>query len=375
MRIAILTLPLHTNYGGILQAYALQTVLQRMGHEVEVLQNTSVYAHNPFLMPLVYVKRIAIKFLKDWNTPVFIECKRKKEAPVIRQNTDRFINKYVNLRKIKSLKDIFSTDYDAFVVGSDQIWRKSYFIGMWNTQIKDAYLYFTSKWDIKRIAYAVSFGTDNIDEYSPSDIVDCKEAIGMFDAVSVRESSGIELCLENFGKEAEHVLDPTMLLTKEDYISLIEKSGVPCSPGDMLCYILDPTPLKNSIISKIAKEKNLTPFNVFAEVYNMHLPLEQRIQPPLEAWLRGFMDAKFIVTDSFHACVFSIIFGKPFLAIGNKDRGMSRFSSLLMKFGLQSNLIYNDFELDNFPNKPGEMLIAKLAIERQKSYEFLNRYI
>ena len=193
MRIAILTLPLHTNYGGILQAYALQTVLQRLGHDVEVLQTDSVASHNPLLMPLVYGKRFAAKVFKDGNIPVFLERKRKKEGPVIRQYTDRFIEKYLNLRKIKSLKEISSSDYDVFVVGSDQIWRKPYFNGMWHAPMKDAFLAFTKGWDVRRIAYAASFGMDNIGEYSQSDIRDCKESIAMFDAVSVRENNGIEI--------------------------------------------------------------------------------------------------------------------------------------------------------------------------------------
>lgn len=348
MKIAILTLPLHTNYGGILQAYALQTVLQRLGHDVEVLQTPSTSRHNPALMPLVYGKRLAKKFLKDWNSPVFLERKKKREYPIIRQHTDRFIARYLNLREIRSLTDVSPSDYDAFIVGSDQIWRKPYFNDMWHAPMKDAFLDFTKGWDVKRIAYAASFGMDNINEYSESDIKDCKEALRMFDAISVREDSGVEICKSNFGIDATHALDPTMLLTKEDYEKIVKESNMPESYGDMLCYILDPTALKTEVINKVSAEKGFKPFNVFAEVDNVKLPLEQRVQPPLESWLRGFMDAEFVVTDSFHACVFSIIFGKPFLAIGNAGRGMGRFTSLLSTFGLQSRLILSE---EDFKNK------------------------
>ena len=328
MRIAILTLPLHTNYGGILQAYALQTVLTRMGHQVEVLQAPPTFPRNPLLKPLIYGKRIAKKILKDWKTPIFIEQKRKKELPIIRQHTDQFIAENINLRKINSLHEISPNDYDAIIVGSDQIWRKPYFRWMWNSPMKDAYLEFTRGWDIKRIAYATSFGVDDLSEYIPDEIRQCASALQLFDSVSVREDSGVRLCREHFAVEARHVLDPTMLLSKEDYETLVNQSNVAESPGDMLCYILDPTEFKSKVISEISSEKGLTPFNVFAETDNTRLPLQQRVQPPVESWLRGFMDAKFIVTDSFHACVFSIIFGKPFIAIGNAGRGMSRFTSL-----------------------------------------------
>lgn len=376
MKIAILTLPLHTNYGGILQAYALQTVLQRMGHEVEMLQMASAIRHHKLIMPLVYGKRLARKLLKDWNSPIFIERKLEREISIIRQNTDRFIAQYLNLREIKSLKDISPSDYDTFVVGSDQIWRKPYFNGMWHAPMMDAFLDFTKAWNVKRISYAASFGMDNIDEYTASDIKDCKEALRMFDAVSVREDSGVGICKYNFGIDVSHVLDPTMLLTKEDYEKIAKESNVPESSGDMLCYILDPSELKQKVINTVSKEKGLTPFNVFAEVYNIALPLEQRVQPPLESWLRGFMDAKFIVTDSYHACVFSIIFGKPFLAIGNAGRGMSRFTSLLSTFGLQSRLINSVEDLERI--KIDEIIRINpeiLSAFRAYSLQFLNTNI
>ena len=194
MRIAILTLPLHTNYGGILQAYALQTVLTRMGHQVEVLQAPPTFPRNPLLKPLIYGKRIAKKILKDWKTPIFIEQKRKKELPIIRQHTDQFIAENINLRKINSLHEISPNDYDAIIVGSDQIWRKPYFRWMWNSPMKDAYLEFTRGWDIKRIAYATSFGVDDLSEYIPDEIRQCASALQLFDSVSVREDSGVRLC-------------------------------------------------------------------------------------------------------------------------------------------------------------------------------------
>lgn len=215
--------------------------------------------------------------------------------------------------------------------------------------MKDAYLEFTRGWDIKRIAYATSFGVDDLSEYIPDEIRQCASALQLFDSVSVREDSGVRLCREHFAVEARHVLDPTMLLSKEDYETLVNQSNVAESPGDMLCYILDPTEFKSKVISEISSEKGLTPFNVFAETDNTRLPLQQRVQPPVESWLRGFMDAKFIVTDSFHACVFSIIFGKPFIAIGNAGRGMSRFTSLLSQLSLENRLLPTESDLVNLP--------------------------
>lgn len=340
MKIGILTLPLHTNFGGILQAYALQTTLERMGHNVEVLQNTTNTGNtfHSLIMPLVYAKRIARNILSENKIPIFIERKAKRESPIIRQHTDRFLAQYLKLREIKHLSEINPSDYDAIVVGSDQVWRAIYFKGMWQTNISDAFLDFTKGWDIKRIAYAASFGIDDW-EYSKKETRLCADAAKIFDAISVREDSGVKLCREKLNVEATHVLDPTMLLNKEDYMTLVSAANTPESLGDMLCYILDPTPFKTSVVNKIATEQSLTPFNVNAQIDNYSLDINERIQPPVEQWLRGFHDAKYVVTDSFHACVFSIIFGKPFIAIGNASRGMTRFTSLLRQFGLESRLI------------------------------------
>lgn len=343
MKIAILTLPLHTNYGGILQAYALQTVLQRMGHDVEVL-DTDIAKHRPaWMMPMVYSKRMVMKLFRRESTFLFLEQKLRRETPVVRQNTQKFIGKNVITRYIASLSEITPDDYDCIITGSDQIWRKPYFTWMWHSSVADAFLRFTDGWSrLRRVAYAASFGVDNLNEYTPGEIEECARAIRTFDAVTVRETDGIGICRDNFGVEASAVVDPTMLLAREDYVDLIKNAGINKSRGDMLCYVLDPDEYKQKIINHIANAKSLTPFNVNAPVDDLSLPVTERIQPPVEEWLQGFNDAKFVVTDSFHACVFSIIFGKPFLAIVNAGRGVSRFTSLLSRFGLLDRLITAD---------------------------------
>lgn len=338
MRIGILTLPLHTNYGGILQAYALQTVLETMGHEVKVISRNINYKLPLWKTPFVYSKRI-IKNILGYKTPLFYEQKLIKEQPIIRQNTDRFIRQYIHTLNVDNYTDLREEDFDAIVVGSDQVWRPKYF-----GRIEDAYLNFAKTWNIKRIAYAASFGTDEW-EYTDRQTAICKELIKKFDAVSVREDSGKVLCEKYFGVDSEHLLDPTMLLEKEDYIRLFENSRTPLSPGTLMCYILDETPEKESLINKMSRENDLIPFRVNSKVENNKALLEERIQPPVEQWIRGFYDAEFIVTDSFHACVFAIIFNKPFLVVGNQKRGLSRILSLLTMFKLEDRMI-NSFDND-----------------------------
>ena len=334
MKIGILTLPLHTNYGGILQAYALQTVLERMGHEVCLIEKKRKPIRLPlWKAPLVYGKRI-LRNVSGHPFPIFYEQKINREEPLVRQYTDEFIHKYIKRRIVNDFSDIKEGDFDTIIVGSDQVWRPKYF----RDGIEHAYLGFTEGWNIKRIAYAASFGTDEW-EYTPEQTKRCGELFKRFDAVSVREDSGVDLCRTYFRVEAQHVLDPTMLLTKEDYIQLFEKANTPKSKGTLLNYILDETPEKRDLINGIAKEKNLVPFRVNSKVEDPKVSLQERIQPPIEQWLRGFYDAEIVVTDSFHACVFSILFNKPFVVVGNAKRGMSRFTSLLYTMQLQDCLI------------------------------------
>lgn len=367
MRIGILTLPLHTNYGGILQAYALQTVLERMGHDVCLIEKKKQPLRLPlWKAPLSYGKRI-IKNLTGHPYPIFFERKVNREEPLVRQNTDKFVNKYIKRRFVDDFSEIGKDDFDAIVVGSDQVWRPKYFID----GIENAYLTFAKEWNIKRIAYAASFGTDKW-EYSSEQTTSCRRLLKNFDAVSVRESSAVTLCREHFGVDVKRVLDPTMLLSTNDYMNLFDANGTPKSNGNLLCYIIDETPEKMSFVNKIALERGLIPFRVNSKVENLIAPLQERIQPPVEQWLRGFYDADFVVTDSFHACVFSILFNKPFFVLGNEKRGLSRFSSLLGMFGMENLLVTNKDLNEKQNDIDWECVMSLLAEEKKKAINFFN---
>lgn len=365
MRIGILTLPLHTNYGGILQAYALQIVLERMGHEVKVINKTAVYRLPVWKAPFVYAKRI-LKNICGENIPVFLEQKLLKEKPIIRQNTDKFIKRYIHLLSVDDYSLLKSSDFDAIVVGSDQVWRPLYF-----SKIEDAYLGFAKDWDIRRIAYAASFGTDEW-EYSKKQTKLCKELLKRFDAVSVREKSAVDLCMRHFAREAFHVLDPTMLLSADDYIRQFDLKSLPKSQGTLLCYFLDDSSAKKAVADKIAKETGLLMFNVNAKVEDWSIPVDKKIQPPVESWLKGFYDAEFVVTDSFHACVFSLIFNKPFIVVTNKERGISRISSLLEDFDLKDRLVYTIADLNiDLKNICCDNINSIIKIKRKDSMDNL----
>lgn len=368
MKIGILTLPLYTNYGGILQAYALQTALKRMGHEVVLINKSPIRKLPLKKIPLIYSKRIIKKYILNKKCRIFEEQYQNRIYPIKCKKTQEFINKYICTISPNKLCSLNPNNFDAIIVGSDQIWRPQYY-----NKIENAYLAFTENWNIKRLSYAASFGTDKW-EYTPKQTQRCKHLIQKFNAISVRELSAISLCQQYFGVKAQHVLDPTMLLKKEDYIKLIETAQTPKSPGNMLAYILDETPEKNELVNKIAKEKGLKPFGIKPQIENTNTSLEEPLQPSVEQWLRGFYDAKFVVTDSFHACVFSILFNKPFIVYGNESRGLSRFESLLHMFSLEDRLTSSNNNITpsdiNWNN-----IEQKLSNLRETSKNFIKEHL
>ena len=365
MKIAILTLDLQTNFGGILQAYALQTVLERMGHEVTHLQAKHSRLHNPVVMPLVWCKRLYRKYFQgDRQLPIF-------ENPYkwAGKNTDRFISSNLNCRFLapEEWNEGLAREYDVIVVGSDQVWRPNY-----TSDVTRFFTAFLGHSDICRIAYAASFGVA-VNEFSDEQIACGREYLKLFSAISVREESGIRLCKELFDVQACQVLDPTMLLRREDYQRFT--STAPQSPGNLMVYVLDRTEEKDAFIAEFAEKRGLVPFyaNSKTEIpWNVDIPIGERKQPPLENWLRGFADAEFVLTDSFHACVFSILFHKPFGVFVNLERGLSRIESLLRPLGLMDRCIF-DAPVDLDKPIDWKLIDNVLMQKADSSLEFLKQ--
>ena len=342
MRIGIITLPLHTNYGGILQAYALQQVLQSMGHEAVVIDEEKQFRFSLKRRVEMYVKGKIKRLLFGKDAIIYSPEYYKLLWEARTKHTGRFVAEHIARRVVSDISEITEGEFDAFVVGSDQIWRARYaklFPG-----VREAFLLFTKGWDVKRISYAPSFGTDKW-EYDKSDTAVCAMMAQMFDAVSVREASGMELCKEHLNVDATHVVDPTLLLDATDYGKLI-KEDTSKSQGNLMCYVLDKGMDVENILSDIAQKSSLKPFYANSQTENQKLTLEERIQPSVEQWLQGFRDAEFVVTDSFHACIFAILNRKPFVVVGNKSRGVARLESLLKMFGLEERLVcsYEDYK-------------------------------
>lgn len=328
MKIGILTLPLHTNYGGILQAYALQTVLERMGHEVEVIDRKRLFKLPLIKNLLAISKRILFRYVLHYDVKYLLPNKQI-EADYLEsvKNIRPFIQSHIQLHEITQVEDICTIGYDAIVIGSDQIWRDSYWNYCFETPITNAFLACAKGLPLKRIAYAVSFGIDKWqwDDQTTSELIPLAQ---LFDALSFREDTGVRLCKEHLGLDSTHVLDPTMLLNKEDYDLLIGDSQS-SHEGCCLSYLLDITPEKKQLLQYVSQQMGVAVHyaNSFTEYGEKRK--QPKILPSVETWLQGFHDAAFVVTDSFHACAFCLIYNKPFVVVGNKKRGMARFQSLL----------------------------------------------
>lgn len=345
MKIGILTQPLCTNYGGLLQNYALQQVLVKLGHDPITLDQKEKHISKSHRI----LSRIKAYILHCINPQKYKKQRYRltqNEERVIRQHSVFFIEK--NIRHSKKcagtcdfLSETKRLGLEAFVVGSDQCWRPCY-----NLYLKDMFLGFTRTLSIKkRVAYAVSFGSDNW-EYSEEQTRECAMLAKMFDAIMVREISGVELCKTFLGVEAVNVLDPTLLLNKEDYINVVNKNKIPKSKGDLFTYILDPSSEVKTFIRYVENKTGLNAFQVLPKFNEDHRTkddvkyrINDCIYPSPLVWLRAFIDAEMTIVDSFHGMVFSILFNKPFWVIGNEERGISRFRSLLSKFGLESRLL------------------------------------
>lgn len=372
MKIGILTQPLRYNYGGILQNFALQTVLIRMEHEVVTLDPPRYIRKSWWQYPILILRRVIARYIRGYrDVHLFAEHFQNSEREILGTNTFKFIDQYIQRQECDKLsKEIGSNDFDAYVVGSDQIWRCRYNDG----RIQDMFLLFTKGWNVKRIAYAASFGTTEWEGNLETTKI-CREAIKNFDLVSVRESSGIDICKHIFNIDAQHVLDPTLFLTKDDYMKIVEKAGpLDSKQGDLYTYILDEDERNRDLVCSISNKMGLEPYTYCSRACDCHgiYSTEESIQPPIELWLKGFNQAKIVFTDSFHACVFSIIFRKPFYLYANKDRGVERYISLFNMLGIKDRTVHTMEDVINMPPIDYDAVYYRLSSLQEKSLNLLN---
>lgn len=383
-KIALLTLPLHSNYGGILQCYALQTVLERMGCEVTVLNRQP---KKPMSLVLLFLLRCVSMFKcmfrryllgeKEWRVQKpWDSFYMPYRAKAMLGGNPRFLQAFVR-EHIHQTKPLYSSQelgqaaeegqFDSFVVGSDQVWREQY-----APEITDYFLGFLPDSDRRpKVAYAASFGLERVG-ISDEKLERCRQLSQKFTSVSVREQSAVRLAKEVLDMDARWVLDPTMLLSAEDY--KFASRSTEKSWAGVVTYILDGNEIDSQVVRDVSN-------SLFLPVEAISLcPLDKNGFPavmfPVEWWLNSFAQADFVVTDSFHGCVFSIIYRKPFIAIANGERGIDRFKSLLGYFGLQDRLV---FSMEDYRQKRSALLAPidfapvaeKLAQAQETSLAFL----
>ena len=368
MKIGKLTVPFNNNYGGYLQAFALMTVLKDMGHEpVIIMRRHNERSVNLVLRAKYFLKGIVHSFQTRRLCPLVYG--KEKDYSYLGMFMHHFVEKWIQpqtpfLYSTDELRTYCKDKFDAYVVGSDQVWRAIYV-----PEIENYFLNFTIGWPVKRFSYAASFGT-LMPEYNQQEIANCGCLIKHFDSISVRERKSIEVFSRFRWKvnNVQYVVDPTLLLGADEYKRIIPQKDN-CCTNKVFYYILDNNDKIQKMLDYIGEKLNL-PISGISNIQKKYKPL-----PSVEFWLSEINNSDFIVTDSFHGMVFSIIFNKPFVVLLNNGRGSERFESFLSELSL-ADRVCNDFDaIDQILHKRINWDIVNSTINslRVQSLSFLKK--
>ncbi len=337
-KVNILTIHFGMNHGSFLQTYALQTHLLSTGHEVEIID----YIPERYRIWNGLFKRKH----KNFNLPILLAYYPVavfRESP-LRNKFRRFGQKYFNLtRKCSSHQDLMNlnSDADIYIVGSDQVWNEDY-----NGINEMAYYLDFVPEGKKKISYAASFGKE-----LPYDEPYAKKVLPMlkrFAAISVRESSGVTK-LAKYGLSATHVVDPTFLLSSQQW-SRFAKDYNETEPY-VLVYVIDSAFEKLLQIANEIKEKYGVKLYVICYKKGNDNRVDKYFTTIMPDEFIGLISrAAYVVANSFHGTVFSVIFSRPCIVLG-KLKYNTRMISLLEKIGLSRRFIpyttdYRDIDYD-----------------------------
>ena len=340
--VLITTLPLNGNYGGILQAYALQRVVRDLGFQPITDTSRPKPLLNRLRWMLLRHPSRWMRMLSSAPADQYWRMSRRIDGPLrdfVRRNI--VSGTPMETGGTRRGRNRLANRFRTFVVGSDQVWRAAYadipaqFLGVLEP--------IEGEWP-RRISYAASFGRDDLAEYSDEARARAAALIRRFDAVSVREDSGVRICRDEFGVRAERHVDPTMLVKPERYRELVARAGGAESPaaGRLLAYRLDANDTLHRMEDELVARLGLAPLELLRPSPASPSAYAARpadfVKSSVEHWLACFASAEFVVTDSFHGCVFSILFNRPFIVHANATRGAARFDSLLEVFGLEHHL-------------------------------------
>lgn len=362
MRIGILTFHRARNYGAVLQAYALQTYLESLGHHVFVIDYRPSYIENVYRL---------FKF-GQWHDKGFIANLKWNIREILvspirwlrNYRFERFVSQRLHLLRLDLDKPC--ADVDMFVFGSDQIWNPVICNGYDKYYLADAEA-FEGK---KCIAYAVSVGrVANIE----SDCVQLLNRLSGFDLIGVRENSFLEWLKANGIANSVLTLDPVMMVGRECFEPIARE--VKHRKPFLLLFMIEKIPLARKIAELVARENKLDVVELTTDYESLRFIGKEQAKSP-EYCLGMIKAASYIVTTSFHATALSILFNKDFMAVSSRDSMNERIQSLLSLFGLESRLSCEDSNIDTSPidydrrfsrfeevKKSSETLLKGLAVK------------
>ena len=381
MKIGVITIEQVGNYGAELQCYATQKVLQNIGCDAEIIDYCYYKDYRykdskmsePFV-PMTFkerifyvlkyriVNRFVDKVLLLFNSNI---ARRNSRFAAFHAENTKMSRRYMSMPELYEA----SMDYDVFVTGSDQVWNPGA-----QSSIEPYFLTFAPN-SAKKISFAASFG---VSEIGSSLRERYKGYLSKYDFISVREKNACDMVKQLVGKDAECVLDPTLLLTKDEWMKVARQyDNVP--ERYVLVYTLFESPAIFSLAKKVAKEKGISVLRITKRAYFVsHIEGISNISDagPAE-FVSIIAGADYVVTDSFHGTAFSVNFGIPFLAIvSSKNNNNSRMESLLKVVGLSGRMVYEEKEVssliynDNIDFKEIENHIKKARVT---SMNFLNK--
>lgn len=365
MKIGIVTFHFVPNSGAVLQCWALQETLKKLGHTVKVINYQPDYhtkRYLPFKNPLVESGGSLITFLK------VLYYNRNAVARKKRLESHKSFCKILNCTKIikdlDSINNIDITTFDAIVCGSDQIWNQY----ITNEDFDPCYFAKLPGFTGRKIAYAASIGETDLLKNKES----LKELIGDFHAISLREENDAKKLESIISRSVNTVPDPTILLQPQEYESLI--ANISLKDEYILVYGFGNEELFiDTITAVINKYKchviNISPYRLPKSINNKWV---KDVDPAY--FLSYIYNAKFVITNSFHCTVFSILFHKEFCTVRHKSRN-SRIENLLDKMGLRNNLVYSLENLNSLlvSHIDYEKVEEKMLAQRTGGLNFLKQ--
>lgn len=337
MKICTITCHDVYNHGASMQAYALMKYLKNIGHEVEIIDYKPDYLSNHYniwsINNPVWEKNIITRLIYlTLKMPGRMKSLKRKKA------FDEFRDSYLNItsQRYTSNEELRNNlpQADAYICGSDQIWNSLHQNG------KDPafYLDFVPNNKVKA-SYAASFATDTIDDkYKPM----VKDLVSKLDGVSVREKSGVKIVKDLGIEKAINVVDPVFLLDKEDWDNIGTETF---NEKYILVYDFDKSSLVEKLARDIAKKKGYKIYTINADKPK-YADKHFNLSGP-KTFVSLVKNAEFVISNSFHAVVFSVIYNKNIAIVNRTENINTRMRDLLDDLQLKDRLVNDNYKIDN----------------------------